>query len=717
MRRRIFLQRIGSVIAVLGITETQWLSSNNRYYQALAQSNSRKLALLIGINNYLRHPALKGCLTDVELQKELLVYRFGFQPSDILCLTDEQASKDLIEKAFFEHLINQVKPGDVVFFHFSGYGGRIQSENALITADGNNAQNTPNVNYLREKTLLLMLRSLPTEHVIAILDTSFNIVNDTNKGLAIRAYPTILTTGIDYNDLDLQKQLKEKINTTLPALILSATSNQNQLAREAQMSGFNAGLFTYALTQYLWENTPATTVKVSLERVTSVMQQLGSNQQPNIFNGNRNQQRQILNSNFLPSDSITAEGAITAIEEDGKTLQLWLGGIAPQILEYYNANSQFQVIANSDLPLLTLRSRLGLTAKAAIIGGTDSSLTPQPGQLIQEVVRAVPKNINLNIALDNALERIERVDATSAFATLSRVKSVIAGEEAADYLFAKLPEKSKDISSATSTVVSPSRYGLFTLSGELIANTSGEVGEAVKVAVQRLAPTFKTLLAAKLWRITNNEASSRLGVKAKLETINGATSQPVMQRETVRYNSLSTNQQFNSSYASTPNIAIGNRIQVQVENQSTHLLYLMILGLDNSKNTFALYSWQKSEDNATSDTNPQLQNITIAPGTAMTIPQTTPGFEWMIQGLNNLCEINVICSTSPFTQTLTALASAKNPKSDKACIQLLSNPREVTQALFSDLHNSAEKKDVSDVYMWNVNNWASLSFVFQVVSE
>ncbi|MBN3927070.1 caspase family protein, partial [Nostoc sp. NMS4] len=97
MKRRTFLERIGSILAVLGITEAEWLSLGNRYYQALAQPSPRKLALLIGINQYPKIPALSGCLTDVELQRELLIHRFGFQGSDILTLTEEQASREFIE--------------------------------------------------------------------------------------------------------------------------------------------------------------------------------------------------------------------------------------------------------------------------------------------------------------------------------------------------------------------------------------------------------------------------------------------------------------------------------------------------------------------------------------------------------------------------------------------------------------------------------------------
>ena len=84
LNRREFLQQAGLLLAMLGIHETVY----DRSYQALAQPTRRKLALLVGINQYpsgnrIEEP-LQGCLTDVELQRNLLVYKFGFHPNDIV---------------------------------------------------------------------------------------------------------------------------------------------------------------------------------------------------------------------------------------------------------------------------------------------------------------------------------------------------------------------------------------------------------------------------------------------------------------------------------------------------------------------------------------------------------------------------------------------------------------------------------------------------------
>ena len=82
---------------------------------------------------------LAGCITDVELQRELLIHRFGFKADDIITLSDRQATREDIETAFIEHLTKQAKPDDVVVFHFSGYGGQIKMP---LSVDGEVTQNT-----------------------------------------------------------------------------------------------------------------------------------------------------------------------------------------------------------------------------------------------------------------------------------------------------------------------------------------------------------------------------------------------------------------------------------------------------------------------------------------------------------------------------------------------------------------------------------------------
>jgi hypothetical protein len=721
MKRRKFLQEISCALAALGLAQEEWLSLGNPYYQALAQSKSRKLALLIGINQYSQNPALAGCVTDVELQRELLINRFGFAPADILTLTDKQATKDLITAAFVDHLSQQVKPEDVVIFHFSGYGTRVKTndqipdffkksgiyrtgilQNAILPVDENNLGDGKSVNYLLEETLLLLLQSLPTNQVIAVLDTSYYHPSELKStGLQIRSRPELLSLISATEELEFLSQLKNQKSPINNALIFKATSEPNQQAGELLLPGWSAGLFTYALTQYLWETTPQKTIQVLLSHVGSSIYKLAGKQQPSLLSARKNPENAII-TDYFPINNSRGVGIIKAIEDDGKTIKLWLGGLPPLVLANYGVNSRLTLETGEEL---IIKSRTGLIAKAQV----DKEIIKLAlGQIVQESVRALPRNTHLNMALDQGLERIERVDATSAFSGINNVANIVTSTETADYVFGKVSQI-------------PSRYGVFSLGGELITNTVGEIGEAVKVAVQRLTPKFSTLLASKLWQLTENEGTSRLPVRATLEVVNNILPRILMVRETVETaNSDKTYPRPSYSPTAIPTISVGSLVQYRIENLSDRPVYLILVALNNNQSAFAFYPWQVFPETDISPHKPQLTEILIPPGKTVKIPDNQPIPGWLVPTLSTFCQHQIIISTTPFKETLIALATAKYPTTDQQAISPLVNPLKVAQALLQDLHNSSKVKDdinltTSDAYILDVNNWASLNFSFQVV--
>jgi hypothetical protein len=122
--RRHFLQFATATLITLGIHPRIFHKQTQRYRQILAQNTPRKLALLVEINSYRKHP-LEGCVNDMELQRQLLIHRFGFNPKGIYTLFDQEATREGILTAFEEHLIKQAKPGYVLAYNYSGHGSRI----------------------------------------------------------------------------------------------------------------------------------------------------------------------------------------------------------------------------------------------------------------------------------------------------------------------------------------------------------------------------------------------------------------------------------------------------------------------------------------------------------------------------------------------------------------------------------------------------------------
>lgn len=185
IKRRHFLQFAGSSLATLGLSQLNIQHQATNYGQVLAKSTNRKLALLIGINKYSSLP-LDGCETDVELQRHLLIHRFGFNPKDIYTLIDEQATRENILAAFEEYLIKQAKPGHVVVFHFSGHGSSVYDPDPIYLDEGRVSKTLVpidsvlpvgypetggTVTDITGHTLFLLRSAVNTEHFTTVLDS------------------------------------------------------------------------------------------------------------------------------------------------------------------------------------------------------------------------------------------------------------------------------------------------------------------------------------------------------------------------------------------------------------------------------------------------------------------------------------------------------------------------------------------------------------------
>ena len=727
LKRREFLQQAGRMLAAIGIGEALWLRLGDRYLQALAGPRARKLALLIGIDKYPDAP-LRGCVTDVELQRELLIYRFGFAPSDILTLTDAQATRENIETAFVTHLSEQAKPGDVVVFHFSGCGSQVSLiespdiiQNSFVPADdvlpmlGNRA-----VNDILEETLLLLVRSLPTENAIAILDTSYNYPGFSKNGnFRIRSRPRPTIGQLSCAELTFAQGLGLRPNLRSTAAVLAATAN-SQIAAEQEWNGFTAGLFTYALTQTLWWATSASSLQVSFSRAAGTVELAGLSQQPQIRHEVLTATAAVNLGNLIGNSP--ADGAVTAVEEGGKTVQLWLGGLSPGVLEccvgsvFGSVSSEGDSLRDSYAWLL-LRGRTGLSAKAQILDKPDQTFDQlTAGLLVREEIRVLPRNIGLTVALDSGLERIERVDATSAFATVPQV-SPVGSEQPADCRFGRVPETTLAESVSAAPALSQTRYGLFSLGQIPIPDTEGDGGEAVKVAVQRLTPQLKALLALKLLRLTVNEGSSRLKVRAVLATL-APQARAVAQREpvaiadrTYRLEPLSTETE-KSGNIDLLSLKNGSRIQYRLYNESDRPVYAAVLAIDSAGRLLAVnFEGQNAAGG---------MSRAIAPGENLSVP-TAGAVGLAVFGAIGLTETQIIFSVAPFDQTLAAIEAEMQQTRDTLPVVVL-NPLTVARAVLEDLHcasiPSVQKLGIStDDLTLDVNVWATLSFVYRVIGN
>eukprot|EP00008_Paramoeba_atlantica_P003972 CAMPEP_0201492246 /NCGR_PEP_ID=MMETSP0151_2-20130828/32376_1 /ASSEMBLY_ACC=CAM_ASM_000257 /TAXON_ID=200890 /ORGANISM="Paramoeba atlantica, Strain 621/1 / CCAP 1560/9" /LENGTH=526 /DNA_ID=CAMNT_0047878961 /DNA_START=59 /DNA_END=1639 /DNA_ORIENTATION=+ len=88
--------------------------------------NGKRRALLIGINYVGTKAELKGCINDI---KKIRKYLEGHGFSEFKELSDEGTKptvKNIVEGIMW--LVNDAQPGDSLFMHYSGHGGRIPDD-------------------------------------------------------------------------------------------------------------------------------------------------------------------------------------------------------------------------------------------------------------------------------------------------------------------------------------------------------------------------------------------------------------------------------------------------------------------------------------------------------------------------------------------------------------------------------------------------------------
>jgi hypothetical protein len=739
LARRQFLQMISAgLVGWQVMSPPQMARAADLYAKNLSRPTKRKLALLIGIDQYDAKGEwlpLNGCVTDVELQRELLVHRFGFKPTDIMTLTDRAATRTAIAEAFTEHLIAQALPGDVVVVHFSGHGSKLGQNNTLVTVDSDIPEAGAIVTDIMDDTLMLWLQAIATDRTTCILDTGHFYPGTPVVGnFRIRSRPSRHDWQISPAEIELQRHLREQLgarqvlnstNTGLskgdkpnsqapkvlaPGMLLRAASGE-LLCADVQWPGFSSGAFTYVLTQQLWQTTPATSLYVVLNNVVSTLEQkafaspsLSQEQQllahidgSKVHDINQKHKTQatfttnfddLLSSATAPKEIPTGADGVIRNVANSRVGEIWLAGVPVVPLGYYGVGS---ILSTPDNSLVQMRSHNGLTAKIEALPG-QSGL--HDGQLLHERVRALPHNMTLIVALDLGLSKIERVDATSAISAMPGMLGVNAAEQFADCLFG---------SQATS-------YGLFTVGRSPILGSFGSVGESVGAAIRRLQPLLESLLATKLIYLTANQNSSNLGLRATLMTMNPSSTNPVAiaSKSTQRSGNLASSRSpLPSSSSLNKPLAIGDRIFCRLENFTDTPLYVRIFSFDPRGKIMTPHFF----------TSPYALDSVVPAQQELLIPRTEAPFDWVVSAPQGLFDIQLVVSRIPLTETTKLLEQSSRQATSPAGMVAVPDPLQVAQALLSDLHSepdipAATKPD--DMWMLDVNDWATLNFTYRV---
>jgi Caspase domain/Domain of unknown function (DUF4384) len=521
MKRRIFLQSGAVYGTALGLGQLLW----SRPAEAIVPIKWGKFAVLLGVDRY-PHASLKGCLTDVERQANLLQQRFGFPSENIVRLTNQAATIDGLKQAL-AGLRRRIKPDDLLVLHFSGKGtlaaGPALEPTLLLTGD----------QPLRLTDLALILKGSGTKQVITVLDTAF-------QG-ADRALPGNQRSRSAGAIPDAATPIQSVV---LPGMVLVAAPTDVEI----DAADFSAGQLTDRLTQALWQATSPSTFDLT---------QVGT------ATGTKREQ-QFLNGLLAERSRPRTIGAMLNVDPAGLAGTVWLGGLPAAQVALLNPPALLQT---GDGQILQVAGRQGLAATVWLLRLADQP-TPTPLTLatpIAEQLRLLPRDLAVDLAIDPSLSKVERIDAVSAFSSLANVSTHLLSEGPADYILAKIQD--------------PPCYALLGHDRQFIATATNESGTAVKTLVKRFGPIVAALYVDKLLSLLENRSGSQLALTV---TANRLTPKPqrAFQQSTAAADKLAR--------SAPPDLPVGTQLRYRATNQSTVPLYWLLVGWNSRHETYVV---------------------------------------------------------------------------------------------------------------------------------
>ncbi|MFH1842934.1 MAG: caspase family protein [bacterium] len=273
-------------------------------------SGQTRRALLVGISTYDRGTDDDwwdlASQNDVDAIASLLQRRFGFAPADILVLQEPaETTRDALIATFRTWLIEPTRPGDIIYFHYSGHGSEMPDQDGdeldgldecLVPSDYVSRHDSSG--NLRDDTLAGLLDELAAKqpgNVTLTFDCCYS-GTATRAGRTVVRGQSLAEESASPGSTTLRRGSGETdapadgasgiVPGTHPAaasyVVLSATS-QGQLAGEVDGGqGLAMGRFTHAFVEAASRVRPGATYRDLFELIANRMLRTSRQQTPQL---------------------------------------------------------------------------------------------------------------------------------------------------------------------------------------------------------------------------------------------------------------------------------------------------------------------------------------------------------------------------------------------------------------------------------------------------
>ena len=731
MKRRHFIQATSAALSAVGLNQLTLEHRALRYGKALAQNTSRKLALLIGVNNYAAPgtDTLLGPTNDVELQRQLLIHRFGFHPSNIKSLTNQGATRESILTLYEEHLIKQAKPGDVVVFHFSGHGEMVEEidvcdeddcqNGAIVPYDSTlNTQDGSVDSIMGHSRILMdaMFAKNGVENVTVILDCCYSgggkrgnvVMRSRVSDQTIRSgqLPRISPTEQAFQQEWLgrlgwsEDEFIRRRQAGVAKGVVITSSRRDQKSADYPFDGFYAGAFTYLLTQHLWQLATDQNVGQVVRYVSRSTRSLSEHSQVPEFEPTEGMivDEAPLYQSF--SEIPPAEAVITEVLENNR-IKIWLGGLDIQTLAGFGKDAEFSLLSKEEElkgHVVLDQERVELKTEGTFI--SLNGAVPEVGDVLQETFRNIPSPVTLTVGVEPSLnlstEQVAQQLKTKV--DFLEVYPVQAGKHV-HCILGRLSTEVKQRLTEVPDLPATNSLGLFKVTGEPIPGSFDIPDESLDAATSRLRPIFKGLLIGRILRLLLNGNTSRLNIQLALKATRSSgrgvqvlATTPRSRGEDVLIPELQGD--------GIEKIPLGTRLEITVTNNESQELYMSLIGI-NSHGAVNILSPYKYED-PEAESRVGAMEVYSFPRIRATEPV-------------GLSELLVVASTSPLDKAL-KIIKRNVPPNNRSSIPI-TEPNEVMTALLADLDSrrSGESSTINTTSQIDTRQVAVVSLLYRVV--